>query len=322
MLLSRTPHLVLDGLQLAAEAVGADRAYAYVLAEQAATIRAALAERRSAGWDRVIVSVVEAPHTFIAGEESAVVSRVEGGAAVPRDTPELIAHKGLGRAPTLVSNVETLAHVALVARHGAAWFRRQGTREEPGTFLATLSGAVAAPGVYEAPYGIALGHLLDVAGGATSPLQAVLSGGYHGAWTPSSRDLPITRADLRQYDASPGAGVLIALPASACGLAESAHIATYLADQSAGQCGPCINGLPRMADTLARLARGDRTPGLAAEVDRLAGVVGGRGACHHPAGTVRLVRSSLRLFAHEVELHLAGRCGATAGLTGGDHNGQ
>jgi NADH:ubiquinone oxidoreductase subunit F (NADH-binding) len=203
-LLSRTPHLVLDGLQLAAEAVGADRAYACVLPEQGATITAALAERQSAGWDLVIVSVVEAPHTFIAGEESAVVSRVEGGAALPRDTPELIVHKGLGRAPTLVSNVETLAHLALLARHGAAWFRQQGTREEPGTFLATLSGAVAAPGVYEAPYGIALGHLLDVAGGATAPLQAVLSGGYHGAWIPPSRTfrspVPISDSMMRHLE--------------------------------------------------------------------------------------------------------------------------
>jgi len=307
-LLTGNPHLVLDGLQLAAEAVGAARGHLYAPAGAVPRLRAALAERP--GWDRVPVELVEAPDTFVAGEESAVVARVEGHAALPRDTPRRVVEHGVRGAPTLVQNVETLAHLALLARYGPGWFREQGTADEPGTFLATVSGAVAAPGVYEAPYGVPLGELLGQAGGPTAPLQAVLVGGYHGAWLRPDTALPVSRAGLRPYGASPGAGVLVALPTSACGLVESARIAGYLAGQGAGQCGPCVNGLPRLADTLDRLARRDTDPGLPAEARRLSALVTNRGACHHPDGTARLVLSSLSTFDHEVRLHLAGACTA------------
>jgi NADH:ubiquinone oxidoreductase subunit F (NADH-binding) len=313
-LLTTAPHLVLDGLQLAAEAVGAGFAYAYVPAVLAGGVRHALAERARGGWDRVRVEVVEAPDEFVAGEESAVVARIEGRPALPRDTPRLVVSAGVRGRPTLVQNVETLAHLAMIARHGAAWFREQGTGAEPGTFLATVSGAVTAPGVYEMPYGAALTELLARAGGPAAPMQALLVGGYHGTWLPGplASAALMSRAALAPLGASPGAGVVVVLPAGVCGLAVSARIASYLAAQTAGQCGPCVNGLPRMADTLARLGRMERRPELAAQVERLARLVEGRGACHHPDGTSRFVRSSLLTFADEVQAHLDGRCQAPA----------
>jgi NADH:ubiquinone oxidoreductase subunit F (NADH-binding) len=311
-LLTLAPHLVLDGLQLAAEAVSAERAYFYAPARALGPLKAALSERSAHRWDRTKVELVEAPDTFISGQESAAVARIEGHAALPRDNRRLVVEHGLHGAPTLVQNVETLAHLALLARHGAAWFRELGTREEPGTFLATLSGAVATPGVYEAPYGVPLAHLLDLAGGPSKPLQAVLIGGYHGIWLPADAELPVSRAGMRPYGGSPGAGIVVALSRSECGLVASAKITNYLAGQTAAQCGPCLNGLPRMADTLAQLARGERKQHLPAQVERLAGLVTGRGACHHPDGTARLVRSTLQTFAGEVRLHLAGRCSALA----------
>lgn len=307
-LLGYAPHLVLDGLQLAAEAVGAGSAYLYAPADLVSRVGGLLARRRSGGWDRVAVTTVAAPPSFVAGEESAVVSAVEGGPARPRDTPELVARSGVRGAPTLVQNVETLAHLALIARYGPEWFRSQGTADEPGTFLATIGGAVARPGVYEAPLGVGLGALLATAGGPSAPLQAVLLGGYHGGWVPADPQLPVARADLAPYQASPGAGVVLALAATSCGLVESAGIVDYLARQSAGQCGPCLNGLPRLADTLGRLARGERHPGLPSEVERLARLVHGRGACKHPDGTARFIASTMVAFDGEVDLHLAGRC--------------
>ena len=214
-----------------------------------------------------------------------------------------------------MQNVETLAHLALVARHGAAWFRALGTPDEPGTFLATVTGAVGAPGVVEVPYGVPLGTLLALAGGPRGPIGAVLVGGYHGAWLPGAPDdLPLSRTALGVYGASPGAGVVVALPAWHCGLAETARIARYLAGQSAGQCGPCVYGLPRLARALDRVAAGgpgaDR--GASDEAERLAALAAGRGACQHPDGTARFVRSALRVFADEVRLHGAGRCSAGA----------
>ena len=302
-LLAYQPQLVLEGLQVVARALGARSAHIYVSQGSAAGVRAALAARRG---DPVTVHV--APDAFIAGEESAVVSALSGGPAVPGDKRIRITESGLGGAPTLVQNVETLAHIAQIVRCGPAWFRSAGTPDEPGTFLATVGGAVAAPGVVEAGYGVRLGDLIAAAGGATARLQAVLIGGYHGGWAPPHPELPVSRAALAPYGAAPGAGVVLALPAGVCGLAETARIAGYLAGQVAGQCGPCVNGLPRLAGTVADLAGRRAGPGLAAEVERLAGLVTGRGACRHPDGTARLVRSALQAFDADVAAHLAGRC--------------
>jgi NADH:ubiquinone oxidoreductase subunit F (NADH-binding) len=311
-LLTRAPHLVLDGLQLAAGAVGAGEVYLYLPAALADRLRAILTERTASGWDPVRVHVVIAPDSFLAGEESAVVSTVEGHRPLPRDKSTLIVKSGVRKAPSLVQNVETLAQIGLLARYGPEWLRRTGTVAEPGTFLATVSGAVRAPGVYETPYGTALGDLLDRAGGAAAPLRAVLVGGYHGGWLPPDPGLPLSRDGLRPLGGSPGAGVVVALSTMECGLRYSARVAGYLAGQSARQCGPCRNGLPRMADTLARLANAGpvsaHEPGLPAEVERMAALVTGRGACHHPDGSARFVRSACNAFGDDVRAHLAGYC--------------
>ena len=302
--LRAAPHLVLDGLALAAIAVGAKRRYLYLPAECRDAAAYAIAERRGARWDRAPVLVESSVH-FLAGQESAAVNAVSGRPAVPGDA--VVRVSGVGRAPTLVSNVETLAHLALIARFGPEWFRGQGTPAEPGTRLVTVAGS----GVFEVAGGIELAQLLP----DWSQLRAVLVGGYHGAWVPADAlgELRLSRESLRPHGATPGAGVLVGLARHECGLARTADIATWLAAQSAGQCGPCLNGLPRMAGVLARLAHGDRDRGLAAEVTRLAALVEGRGACHHPDGTARLVRSALHTFETDVALHLAGCCEARRG---------
>ncbi len=315
-LLTLAPHLVLDGLQLVAEATGAAEAYAYVPEDLRAAIASALVERQ--GLDRIRVTVVAAPDAFISGEETAAVSRLSGGLAVPRDKSRMVVTAGVRGRPTLVHNVETLAHLALAARRGPAWFRETGTPDEPGTFLSSISGAVADPGVYEHEYGTPLEEVLAAAGGPTTALQAVLIGGYHGSWVPFSAaaGAPVSRAGLRPYHASPGAGVIAALPSATCGLVQTSRIVTYLAEQSAGQCGPCLNGLPRLAEVFGDVvgSRGRPAPAAAIEeVRRIAGLVEGRGACHHPDGTVRLVRSALVTFSQDVLAHRGGSCLAKAG---------
>jgi NADH:ubiquinone oxidoreductase subunit F (NADH-binding) len=311
LLLTRAPHLVLDGLQLVAEATSAAEAYAYVPEDLCALVTSALVERR--GVDRIAVTVVAAPDAFISGEETAAVSRLSGGPALPRDKARMVVTSGVRGRPTLVHNVETLAQLALAARRGPAWFREVGTADEPGSFLSTISGAVARPGVYELGYGVPLGDLLAAAGGPSAPLQAVLIGGYHGAWVPwpDAAQVPVSRAGLRPFGASPGAGVIAALPARQCGLVQTSRIVTYLAAQSAGQCGPCLNGLPRLAEQFDLLVGVPGRPAAASalqEVRRMAGLVEGRGACHHPDGTVRLVRSALETFASDIGAHRRGGC--------------
>jgi NADH:ubiquinone oxidoreductase subunit F (NADH-binding) len=314
-LLVNRPHLVLDGLQLVARAVGARDAVLYVN-EQAPLqqLGDVLAERRRAGVDRVGVELVAAPDVFIAGEESAVVNWLSGGAAIPRSKPPRVTDSGVRGRPTLVSNVETLALLALVARHGPGWLRSTGTADQPGTMLFTVSGSVHRPGIVEAPHGTALSDVLELAGGPARPLQAVLLGGYHGSWLTADEasTARLSRADLAPLGATPGAGVVVALAEGVCGLAEMSRVLSYLARQSAGQCGPCLNGLPRIAQQVRSLAfRGDDR-GALTELQRLAGLVVGRGACHHPDGSVRFLRSGLRVFAGEITLHLQRRCSRTS----------
>jgi NADH:ubiquinone oxidoreductase subunit F (NADH-binding) len=313
-LLRHTPHLVLDGISLAASALGARAAY-LALAESAVhelgAVRVALAERERARIDRVPIRVARIPDGFVAGEETALVRAVGGGPPLPTFTPPRPFERGVDGAPTLVQNAETLAQLALVARYGAGWFRTLGTEEEPGTVLATLSGAVRRPGVYEAPLGTPIRDLLDWAGGETEPLSALLVGGYFGSWLPAddALGLRLLDSDLRSAGGGLGARAIVALPRSACGLLESAAVVRWLAGESAGQCGPCVHGLGAVAGAFERLAvhRPSRTDDVAL-IERWTAQVAGRGACRHPDGTVRFVASALRVFAGEVEAHRAGSC--------------
>ena len=304
-LLEFAPHLVIDGLLLTAAVIGARDLYLYSGASQLASVARAIRERSDA---RGIV-LREAPDTFLSGEASAVVQSIERDVALPRDQRVRLSVSGLKGRPTLVSNVETLAQLALVARFGASWFREVGTDDEPGTRLLTICGDGVERQVIEAAGGIAIDEALRAAGVEPSQLRAVLVGGYHGGWVPrSALHTPLARRHLEPFGAHPGAGILVALGGGRCGLQASAGIAGYLAAQTARQCGPCVNGLPRMAEVLSRLATSGRDPRLPDEVRRLAALVTGRGSCRHPDGTARLVLSALTVFASDVEEHLDGRC--------------
>lgn len=312
-LLTRAPHLVFDGLDAAAAAINADKVYLYIHPDAAPNVAAALEERRTAGLDSHRIAVVEAPDRFVAGEESAAIRHIEGGPALPRDRTVLAAVSGVKGRPTLLNNVETLAHVALIARYGPQWFRAVGEADDPGTMLITLSGALNRHGVVEVPTGTLFGGLLEGPGG-TDPrtVPAVLVGGYHGSWLAAGdlAGMRLSRPGMKSLGASPGAGIVHALGMGECGLARTAEITRYLADQSAMQCGPCLNGLPRLADQLEQLAHGRADDQLVHEIRRMVRLVDGRGSCRHPDGTARMVRSALRTFAADVEMHHQKRCTA------------
>ena len=312
ILLARSPHLVLDGAVLAAELVGARQAVIVVHHAVREIIDEAVAERHRADADPVRIRVVTAADRFVAGEASAVVHWIERGIPTPTKTPPRLSARGLGRRPTLVQNVETLAHLALIGRYGASWFRSAGTAAEPGTTLVTVLGAVREPYVHEIAIGTPIGEILDMAGGASTPLQALLVGGYFGRWidAAAAAAAPFSSAGLAPLGASVGAGLIAALPANACGLTETARVTRYLADQSAGQCGPCLFGLDAIAGEVQRLAEG-RTSDLAM-LQRWLSQVNGRGACSHPDGAVRLISSALTVFAAELDQHAQGWCCGSA----------
>jgi len=315
VLLAYDPHLVLDGAAVAAAAVGARDVFVAVNADASTALTAverAIAER--ANVDRLSFRVVAVPDRFVAGEETALVNLLNGGPAKPIFTPPRPYERGVRDAPTLVQNTETLAHLALIARYGPDWFRAVGTRDEPGSALVTLKGAVHRPGVYEIPLGLPLRDLLAWAGGPRTPISAYLIGGYFGTWLAAApaESTSLLDADLRPNGASLGARAIFAFPENACGITETARLARYLADESARQCGPCLRGLDAVAKALEHLARANtkhQEPRLPRWLDEIAG----RGACRHPDGAVRLVRSALHVFADECALHVRGSCTGSGG---------
>jgi NADH:ubiquinone oxidoreductase subunit F (NADH-binding) len=308
-LLSRAPHLVLDGAALAAASVGASQVLICLPRFKNSLIglvQRAVAERTSAGIDQVAITVHDPPGGYVSSSETALVNWLNGNEAKPTATPPRPFQRGVDRRPTLISNVETFAHVGLIARFGPAWFRQAGPPEAPGSMLVTVSGAVATPGVFEVAGGTPVGAAVGLAG-PDERAGSVLIGGYFGSWNKIARvgQLPLAQSALRPVGAAPGAGVLVVLPHDACGLAETARILAWLAGQSAGQCGPCRFGLPAIADDFARLASGRPEGSLLDRLERRLGQVKGRGACAHPDGAVRLASSALSAFAPDVQAHAA-----------------
>ncbi len=308
MLLARAPHLVLDGIALAAEAVGATRAYLCLHETSDGVDRilsSAISSRERAGLNRLPIQVVMIGGGYVASQETSLVSFINGGAGKPAFVPPRPSDKGAHGRPTLVQNVETLAHLALIARYGPSWFRKVGGGA--GSALVTFGGAVHRPGVYEIALGTPLSDLLRQAGGPTEAPQAIQAGGYFGGWIryQDALDVPVSDPGLRAAGASLGPGILVLVPASACGLAETARVVGYLAEQSAGQCGPCFNGLPALADALWELAYGRADRDTLGWATRLLSLIARRGACHLPDGTAALAASTLRVFADELGRHTA-----------------
>jgi len=307
-LLAWSPHLVLDGAEVAAAAVGAREIVVCVPGDRdsaAGAVSRAIAEREP-GRGRASISVCRPPARYIAGEESALAAWIDGRVGLPalrvdKSVPLSVRHR-----PLLVHNAETLAQVALVARHGAAWFRRLGTSEAPGSTLVTVSGAVRHAGVLEVELGTPVGEVVRQAGPIDRP-GALLLGGYGGAWLdPDHVSVPYAPGPLAAVGATLGVGVIVVLPAASCGIAETARIVRYMAGESAGQCGPCVFGLPAVADDLAHLWAGTADPEVLGRIERRCATIGGRGACHHPDGVVRLVRSALAVFGDDARAHAAG----------------
>jgi NADH:ubiquinone oxidoreductase subunit F (NADH-binding) len=306
-LLLYRPHLVLDGAVVAAETVGAEEVVVYLnraSPDAVRVVRRALRERRRAGVDRVRVRIVVTAHRYIAGESSSVVRRISGGPSKPQFAPPHPSARGVNGRPTLVQNAETLAHVALVARFGPSWFRERGTDEIPGTALVTLTGNVAWPGVYEIDIGSTLAGVLGTGGGVVAPPGGALVGGYFGSWL-GPDDLDDVR--LGTDHLALGCGVVGVLDDQSCGIAEAARIVTYLAKESAGQCGPCVYGLRAIAETMTRVAASKADRGDLVRLDRWTAMVGGRGGCRHPDGAIKNLTSALEAFADDLDGHLQGR---------------
>ncbi|OKI05336.1 oxidoreductase [Streptomyces sp. CB02923] len=302
-LLLYAPHLVLDGALLAARALGAEEvAIGVTRADVARSVRRAITER---GPLSTPVRAELLTERFVTGEGTALTDGLNRGPGLPSGRKVRSSERGLDGLPTLLSNTETYAQLALAARLGALGFRSTGDPAEPGTVLLTVAGER----VVEAPTGVPLARVLALCG--LGPGQGVLIGGYHGTWLspPAAGTALLTRDGLAAYGAVLGAGAVLPLPEGTCPAGETVRVARWMAAESAGQCGPCVLGLPALADALGQAVSGGGQRALDAVRARMRAVER-RGACSHPDGTARFVASALAAFSAEFDRHARGTgCG-------------
>ena len=310
------PHLVLEGALLAARAVDADEIVVYLHDRRAkASIESAKRELEAAGAQLPKLTTTVAPARYVAGEQSAAIQWINGRSALPTMKPPRAHDRGINGRPTLVQNVETLANVPLILREGAEWFRSVGSPDLPGTLLVTLNGGVRWPGVYEVPSGITLEQvLMELGGGPTDGIQAVLPGGYFAGWlAPEAiwRGVRLDRESMSAAGAGLGSGAITVVPDNVCGLAQAVALLRFFANESARQCGPCTFGTVAMADVLARVASGKPSPHDLERLDHYANqMLPRRGACGHLDGATVAARTALDVFSQEIKVHRRyGDCG-------------
>jgi len=302
VLLARAPHLVLDGAAVTAAALRAAEIVIGVAAGESDldSLVAALAERRMP----VPTRVVTMPARFISGESGALVRGANGEIPIPPGRKVRASESGVDGLPTLLSNAETYAQLALAARLGVGGYAQVGTARQPGTVLLSVGGSARYPSVVEAPAGVLLTEVLRLCRANLGP--GVLIGGYHGAWLarPVAKQVELSWDGLVAAGGTFGAGIVLPLGEGTCPLGEAARVVRYLAGQSAGQCGPCRLGLPDLAGAVAALADGSGGAGALDTIRAAAGAVRGRGACSHPDGTARFALSTVEAFPVDVAAHL------------------
>ena len=309
MLLLRSPYLVLGGALLACRALGA-REIVVGVAGAGPVARSVTEAVRADPELRALARVVEVPDRFVSGEGGALVNAVNGKAALPPGRKRRASDSGVDGLPTLLSNAETFAQLAVLSLLGPDCYASAGLPAEPGTVLLTVGGSASRPAVVEVPTGVPLGAVLDICGARVA--DGVLVGGYHGKWLPRdiAYDVPVSRAGLEAAGGALGAGIVLPLGDGTCPVGEVARIARYLAKESSGQCGPCQLGLPGIARSLSALAEGSGGMDSLDTARRAASAVRGRGACNHPDGTSRFVFSAMDVFTDDMAAHVfRGGCG-------------
>jgi NADH:ubiquinone oxidoreductase subunit F (NADH-binding) len=295
------PHAVLDGLLLAANAVGADVAFVYVADPHARASMTAAAEEldahREAGPQ---LRIFAAQDTYVAGEESAVVRAIETGVARPTDKPPRPYQVGVDGVPTLILNVETLAWLAHSLRSGTPPVRHR--------FLATVSGTGVAPRLFELPDGLPLGDLVLEMTGERSSRPNVIMGGFFGGIVPAWPALQLSYDALHSRGSSLGCGALHLLDPGECPIKAAADIVAFYSASNAKQCRTCMASSDTIADVLASLGTSARGKGHERHLARWSTQLRGRGACAVPDGVALLLRTLLRYYPWDLARHIDVGC--------------
>jgi NADH:ubiquinone oxidoreductase subunit F (NADH-binding)/NADH:ubiquinone oxidoreductase subunit E/NAD-dependent dihydropyrimidine dehydrogenase PreA subunit len=326
MLLESFPYRVIEGMALAAVAVGAHEGVFYVRHEYPLALRrlrAAMEEMEKRGWLGATLlgagfplrlSIVEGGGAFVCGEETALIASVEGRRGMPRLRPPFPAESGLWGKPTLINNVETLAVVPWILRHGAEEFAALGTAKSKGTKVFALAGKIRRGGLIEVPMGTTLRQIVEVIGGGAVEgrrIKAVQIGGPSGGCVPAGlMETPVDYESLREAGAIMGSGGLVVLDDTCCMVDIARYFLQFTQNQSCGKCTFCRVGSKRMLEILDKLCAGKAQRAHVEELERLAWQVSAGSLCGLGKTAPNPVLSTLRYFRGEYEAHLQGRCPA------------
>jgi NADH-quinone oxidoreductase subunit F len=326
MLLESYPYRVLEGLAIAAYAVGATEGVLYIRAEYPLAVQritealarceaeGLIGEQAPAGAGQVKLRLRQGAGAFVCGEETGLLASLEGRRGMPRLRPPYPAQEGLWGCPTSVNNVETLALVPWIVRHGPAAFTALGTEGSPGTKVFSLTGKVLRGGLIEVPMGVTVRQVVEEIGGGVAPgrqFKAVQIGGPSGGCLPAAQcDLPIDYESLQQAGAIMGSGGLVVMDDRDCMVDVARYFLEFTQRESCGKCTPCRVGTRRLLDLLEGLCTGQGRRGDLERLDALARMVQQTSLCGLGQTAPNPVLSTLKHFREEYEAHLQGRCPA------------
>jgi NADH-quinone oxidoreductase subunit F len=324
MLLESYPFRVLEGMIIAAYAIGAHEGYLYIRAEYPLALRRIrqaikIMEERGYLGDDILKSgfglrlkIVEGAGAFVSGEETGLIAAVEGRRSMPRFRPPYPAEVGLWGKPTSINNVETFALVPWIVRHGAAEFAKLGTKTSKGTKVFALAGKIARGGLIEVPMGITMREIVEEIGGGTTtgkPFKAVQVGGPSGGCIPASLgDTPVDYEALTAAGAIMGSGGLVVLDESDCMVDIARYFMTFTQRESCGKCTYCRIGTKRMLEILERLCGGKGEKGDLEKLEQIGRATQAGSLCGLGRTAPNPVLSTLKYFRHEYEAHLEHRC--------------
>lgn len=320
------PHRVIEGLTTAGYATGASQGFIYVRAEYPLAVKRinkAIDDAYEAGYlgEDIFGSgfsfdmkVKRGAGAFVCGEETALISSLEGEAGRPHPRPPYPAHSGLYDQPTIINNVETLGNVPMIIRNGADWFRNIGNENSPGTKTFAITGDVKNTGLIEVPMGLTLREIIyDVAGGieGDKEFKAVQIGGPSGGCLPDKHlDIPLDFDSLQEVGAMVGSGGLVVMDEDSCMVDVAKFFLDFIQDESCGKCTPCRDGTKRMLELLEKLTAGDGEDGDIAKLEELSNYIKEASICGLGQTAPNPVLSTLDYFRNEYEAHLANECPA------------
>ncbi len=322
LLVEHDPHSIIEGVIIAAYAVGANRAFVYIRGEFFLGVKRWIKAIDDAyaygflgqnilgsGFD-LDLSVHRGAGAYICGEETALINSLEGRRGEPRMKPPYPAQIGLWNEPTLVHNVETLANVPHIVNRGAEWFRSIGTEKSTGPKLFCISGHVRRPGNYELPLGTPLRTIIEECAGGmrgNRPLKAVIPGGASTPMlTPQMLDTPMDFESLAEAGSMLGTGAIIVIEEGTCMVEVARRLTDFFAHESCGQCTPCRVGTQRLKEVLTRIVRGQGKPGDLDLLEEICAGIVGNTLCPMGEMAVNPVLSSLEHFRGEYEQYIRG----------------